>query len=164
MSTQRHSAVTDLHVQTFVGENYEYYRAKWQKSADNNNNPMSWNWAAFFLGVVWLVYRKMYNYALIFAGFIVLDMIIESFFPLPAAIGNMVNLMIALAFGFYGNFLYKLHMANKVNDIVATYPPDQVEAELRAQGGVNAPAAWGLGITLLLLVMLAVWMVLNAQG
>jgi len=148
----------------FVGENYPYYQAQWKKMADKQKTPMSWNWAAFFLGVVWLVYRKMYNYALIFAGFMVLDMVVELFFQLPQAVSSVVNLMIALAFGFYGNALYKLHMTNKASEIVATYPPDQVNAELSAEGGVNHLAAWGLGVCLILLVMLAVWVVMNAQG
>jgi Protein of unknown function (DUF2628) len=164
MSTDRHSAVTESHLQTFVGDNYEFYRAKWQKSADNNNNPMSWNWAAFFLGVVWLIYRKMYNYALIFVGLIALDMLIEWFYPLPVFMGNVVNLMIALAFGFYGNKLYQMHVHQKTGEIVSMTPPDRIDSELKAQGGVNAAAAWAVGLFLVALVVVVIWAVLTTEG
>lgn len=164
MSTERHIAVTESHVQTFVGENYEFYRAKWQKSADNNNNPMSWNTAAFFLGVVWLVYRKMYNYALIFVGLIALDMLIEWFYPLPDSMSNVVNILIALGFGFYGNALYQMHVNRKTSDIVSMSPPEQIEAELKAQGGVNAAGAWSVGLFLLAIVVLLIWALLTAEG
>lgn len=152
---------SNAQAEAFVGVNYSYYQAKWQKIADNKNNPMTWNWAAFFLGVVWLVYRKMYHYALIFIGLIVLDIMIESFFPLPEVFSNAVNLMIALGFGFYGNALYQMHMNKKVSEIVQTYPPAQLEAELTAQGGVNLAGAWTLGVFLVVLVGVAVWAVLT---
>ena len=140
MSTEQTNAVSESNLATFVGDNMAFYQAKWQKAAENNNNPMSWNTAAFFLGVVWLVYRKMYSYALIFVA------------------------MIALGFGFYGNALYQMHANKKIAEIVATYPPEQVDAELKAQGGVNAAGAWAVGLFLIAFVVVLIWALLTAEG
>lgn len=164
MSTEQTNAVSESNLATFVGDNMAFYQAKWQKAAENNNNPMSWNTAAFFLGVVWLVYRKMYSYALIFVAMIALDMLIEWFYPLPDFMSNVVNIMIALGFGFYGNALYQMHANKKIAEIVATYPPEQVDAELKTQGGVNAAGAWAVGLFLIALVVLLIWALLATEG
>lgn len=144
MSTENASAISEEYIETFVGKNIEFYRPKWQKIAEKNNNPMSWNLAAFFLGMFWMLYRKMYKYTFIFAALLALDIAIEWFYPLPESMGNVFNLIIAIMFGFYGNVLYQHHVNTKVNEVLATYPPEQVEAELKRQGGVSMVTAIGV--------------------
>lgn len=140
-------------ITTFVGKNADYYQNKWLKS--KNGGSMGFNPAAFFLGVMWLIYRKMYLYALIVAGLLILDMVIESYYPLPAAFGQALTWAIAGIFGSLGNAWYKTHTDKKIAVITATFPPDQVSAELARQGGVNPAAAWGIGITLVVVIVWA---------
>ncbi|MDV2440937.1 DUF2628 domain-containing protein [Acinetobacter gerneri] len=49
--------------ETFVGEKYQKY---YQSRFDQINNKNGFNVAAFFLGIFWLLYRKMYLYSFIF--------------------------------------------------------------------------------------------------
>ena len=147
-------------VQMFVGKNYAFYQKKWANAAAENSS-MSWNWAAFFLGIIWLVYRKMYLYAAIVVGLLVLDVVIESHFPLPEAFGKAVNWAIAALFGWMGNTWYKTHVDKKIKEISATSSPEQVNAELIKQGGINLPAAWALGVFMLLLLAVAIWVILS---
>lgn len=148
--------------QIFVGKNYAYYAKKWD-AAIRPGSLKGYNVAAFFLGVFWLVYRKMYQYAAIFMGLIALDIVIESLLPnpLPDAVSHGINIGIAVAFGALGNTLYKTHVDKKVKEITANFPPEQVAAELAKQGGVNPKAAWGFAALVLLLVGLVIWILIS---
>jgi Protein of unknown function (DUF2628) len=128
----------DENLSTFVGEKYAYYQQKWQLAPGQFTG---FNIAAFFLGVFWLIYRKMYLYATIFLAIIIVDISIEMFYPLPDIIGKSLNWAIAAVFGVLGNYWYKLHTAKKVKAITESFPPDQVQAELIKQGGTNIAGA-----------------------
>lgn len=43
----------------FVGQKSSYYLPRFRRMSRNGKN-LSWNWAAFFFGPLWLLYRKMY--------------------------------------------------------------------------------------------------------
>ena len=43
----------------FVGNNYAFYARRWAES-ERLGGVISWNWAAFFVSLPWLAYRKMY--------------------------------------------------------------------------------------------------------
>jgi Protein of unknown function (DUF2628) len=133
------SDAIDENFSTFVGEKYaSYYQRKWQQTL---GSLKSFNIATFFLGVFWLIYRKMYLYAAIFLGLIFVDISIEMFYPLPEMIGKSLNWAIAAVFGVMGNYWYKLHATKKVKEITETFPPEQVLAELAKQGGTNMAGA-----------------------
>ncbi|WP_333651498.1 hypothetical protein [Lacrimispora sp.] len=54
----------DWGMELFVGNNYRYYKNKWDGRPENQNFS-SWNWTVFLFPVYWLVYRKMYLEALL---------------------------------------------------------------------------------------------------
>ena len=154
------ASVEDEATAVFVGKNYQYYQKKWATAAVKKS-PLSWNWAAFFLGIIWMVYRKMYSLAAIVFAILVLDVVIETYFPLPESLGRAVTWAVAALFGWFGNIWYKSHVDKKVKAINAAFAPEQVNIELAKQGGVNAPAAWTIGIILLILLAAAVWVILS---
>ena len=147
----------DEQLEKFVGKSYSFYQQKWQKSKNDNNNPMSWNMAAFFLGLVWMVYRKMYKYAFIVFGVIVVESIFEEMLGFSSAMTYGANIVFALFFGFYGNAIYQRHAKNKISEISTSYPPEQVEVEIERQGGVNMLFAVGISLFFILLVVAIFW-------
>jgi len=152
--------VEDEAIAAFVGKNYSYYQKKWAAAAAKKS-PMSWNWAAFFLGIIWLVYRKMYGLAAIIVAILVLDVVIETYFPLPESLGRAVTWAVAALFGWFGNSWYKSHVEKKVKAINVTFTQEEAHVALAKQGGVNAPAAWTIGIMLLILLAVAVWAIFS---
>lgn len=137
----------------FIGRNYDLYAAKWAL-ANAKKSPTSWNWAAFFLGVGWMAYRKMYKFSFIFIAVLALETIVEYLLKLPVGISVAVNMGVAVTFGLLGNSWYLLHVRQKVDEISRTLPPQLVESEPRRQGGTHVGVA--------LLVMLTWVMVISA--
>jgi hypothetical protein len=152
------TAETSDAVQTFVGKNYEYYQRKWLLAP---GAIKGFNVAAFFLGVVWMVYRKMYLYAAIVVALLILDGVLETYFPLPEAIGKALTWGVYAVFGILGNMMYKSHADKKIKEISASFPPEQVNDQLAKQGGVNLAGAWAFGVGLLVLVGIAVWIIMS---
>jgi hypothetical protein len=59
--------VTEQEVSSFIGENAENYIRKFRKFSVDGVDKFSWtwHWPAFFFGFWWLLYRKLYVWALI---------------------------------------------------------------------------------------------------
>lgn len=63
-----------------IGTNVFYYMDKFEYM-ELYDTKTSWNWAAFFFGPFWMVYRKMYlNTAIILTIMVVLNMIMDIIF------------------------------------------------------------------------------------
>lgn len=157
MNTEADKEIPNQQIEKFVGKSFAFYQQKWQKSKADNNNPMSWNMAAFFLGLVWMVYRKMYKYAFIVFGVIVVESIFEEMLGFSSAMTYAANIVFALIFGFYGNAIYQRHVNNKIAEITTSYPPEKVELEIERQGGVNIAFAVGISLFFVLLVVAILW-------
>lgn len=146
-------AVQDLNIEmsgseeaklaAFVGEKKkDYYLRKWQK--DN-----SWNWAAFFLTLIWLGYRKMYRpifYVLI--AFIAVDLVVILLGIESNVIDNSIGFALSGALGVGGNLLYKKH-AQKETEAVERLSIREEEKlhELRKRGGTSGMGAF-IGVLL----------------
>ncbi len=138
----------------FVGENYRYYAGKWEVEASKR----TWNWAAFFLGLGWLAYRKMYLYSWILVGLMVLETLCEIVFDFPGYLSRAVNIGIAVACGSQANHWYKLHVEKKLREIAsAGASAEAARARLAREGGTNMVAAVGFvaGTFALLVLMVA---------
>lgn len=146
---------SEENLQAFVADNYHFFKRKWEIAAASTHH-LSWNWVAFFFGVIWLVYRKMYRYAVIlFSVYIVLT-IIEEYLEFPEGLSNVLDFSLALAVGFYGNHYYRLHAEQKIREIGTAISPDRLQAELARRGGTNIGAALGVAAVLLVLVVIGV--------
>ena len=137
----------------FVDKNYEYFERKWE-IASQSKKQLSWNWAAFVLGLGWMAYRKMYRYSWIFIGVIGLEVIAELAFGLLAAVSTGLNLGIAISFGLKGNTWYQRQVEQSVQQTMATRTPEQARLELARKGGTNMGAAAGFIAALFVLVVL----------
>lgn len=146
------SAIDSPEVRAFVGAKHDYYREKWESMA-RKNNQISWNWAAFFLGMFWLAYRKMYRYTALMFGLILLLVIVELIFDINT---NGGNIGVAVVFGMLGNSWYREHVLKQVALVSAVTPPGLLESELEARGGTSYGAAFGtFGALLAVLFLIA---------
>lgn len=78
--------------ETFVGEKYQkYYQSRFYQI----NNKNGFNVAAFFLGIFWLLYRKMYLYSFIFFALFIL----YCFIPTSSSVDRGIAIGITIGMG-----------------------------------------------------------------
>ena len=136
----------------FVGAKYEsYYQAQFEKITPKKQYA-GFNIAAFFLGVVWLFYRKMYSYGFMAIGLIVAIGIVEILLGIES---SGANIGLAVAFGMFGNTLYKHHVDQQIAK-VRQFGNSNVNTELENRGGTNIVAGSILLVIWLGLVALAI--------
>ena len=117
----------------FVGAKYEsYYQAQFEKITPKKQYA-GFNIAAFFLGVVWLFYRKMYSYGFMAIGLIVVIGMVEIFLGIES---SGANIGLAVAFGMFGNTLYRHHVDQQIAKI-RQLGSGNVHTELENRGGTN---------------------------
>ena len=136
----------------FVGLKYEsYYQAQFEKITPKKQYA-GFNIAAFFLGVVWLFYRKIYSYGFMAIGLIVVIGMVEIILGIESS-GE--NIGLAVAFGMFGNTLYKYHVDQQIAKI-HQLGSGSVHTELENRGGTNLIAGSILLVMWLGLVALAI--------
>ena len=136
-------ALDQERARAFVGDRYPYYARKWRQ-------PSSWNWAAFFVGFLWFLYRKMYRYAFIYLGILFVlsigQVVIEEILQLGAlttAIDRAVNIAISVITALLANRLYLRHTIQGIQRVTPGELPSDPErraaalGELQKEGGVN---------------------------
>ena len=136
----------------FVCAKYEsYYQAQFEKITPKKQYA-GFNLAAFFLGVVWLFYRKMYRYGFMAIGLIVVMGMVEILLGIES---SGANIGLAVAFGMFGNTLYKHHVDQQIAKI-RQFGNSNVNTELENRGGTNIVAGSILLVIWLGLVALAI--------
>ena len=136
----------------FVGLKYEsYYQAQFEKITPKKQYA-GFNIAAFFLGVVWLFYRKMYSYGFMSIGLIVVIGMVEIILGIES---SGANIGLAVAFGMFGNTLYMHHVDQQITKI-RQLGSGSVHTELENRGGTNLIAGSILLVMWLGLVALAI--------
>ena len=136
----------------FVGLKYEsYYQAQFEKITPKKQYA-GFNIAAFFLGVVWLFYRKMYSYGFMAIGLIVVIGMVEIFLGIES---SGANIGLAVAFGMFGNTLYRHHVDQQIAK-TRQLGSGSVNTELENRGGTNIVAGSILLVIWLGLVALAI--------
>jgi len=114
---------------TFIGPNADYYIPRFQQ-IEASDSPISWNWAAFLFGIFWMLYRKMWLYALIIWGATLLLTLVTG------GLGSFAWLLESVAFGVLGNWLYKKHVETELEK-AAPLDPAARKAQLATRGGIT---------------------------
>ena len=136
----------------FVGAKYaSYYQAQFEKITPKKQYA-GFNIAAFFLGLVWLFYRKMYRYGFMAIGLIVVIGMVEILLGIES---SGANIGLAVAFGMFGNTLYKHHVDQQIAK-VRQFGNSNVNTELEKHGGINLIVGSILLVIWLGLVALAI--------
>ena len=133
-------------VNLFIQKNQHFYEEKFKKMNDTGKSA-SWNWAAFFLGVYWMVYRKMYFKA---GAFFILSFVASS----TPYIGVILNFAVLVGIGIYANALYMDHINGSIKKVEMLFSGDK-EATIKKLGGTNLPLALGLYVIVILVMFLS---------
>ncbi len=128
--------ITNEELRAFIGEKADYYMEKFEKF--EKGNSVSWNWAAFFFGVLWMFYRKMYLYGLGALGFITIVNVALEIMKTSPVINLGVSLWLWVGFGVFGNYIYYLFVKNKIKEIKEKNQNSQEIIQILERfGGVN---------------------------
>lgn len=119
----------------FIQKNQNFYEEKFRKM-DDSGKSISWNWSAFFMGIYWMIYRKMYFKA---GAFFILSLA-ASYTPY---IGSILNFAVLIGIGIYANALYQDQIRVNMEKIKGLLP-EAKEIIAKKRGGTNLPLAIGL--------------------
>lgn len=132
----------------FVGPKADYYDRKWRE-LEIKKSAVSWNWAAFFLGPLWLAYRRMYLLAsllivLMFCSNLALILLSAD---IDIVLGLILGIVQMILLGMFGNALYRKHVTGEVALIESLHQDDMARAvALARKGGRSLPAAFGFAV------------------
>ena len=134
----------------FIGTHNTNYYLDCTDKMKNNNNFLSWNWACFFLGPYWLLYRKLYA---VTAIFIVVNISFSLLIP------GFFSLIIRIVLTMFANAIYLNHSVRKirtVKTIIANLSTTQYINRLRKNGGVNLIAPFILVAIYIVVIIIIV--------
>lgn len=108
----------------FIGENTDAYRHKLRALYDNDGKyKLQWHWPAFFIPIPWMIFRKMYLWAVAYT--------------LIMAVSPLILLLpVVLLPGLAANYLYYRTAVQKIAKI--TSRDEQRRAEIAQAGGSNS--------------------------
>lgn len=131
--------VRDEDYRAFIGKNADRYVSQFRsfQNAGRDRFAVTWNWSAFFLGFIWMLYRKMYLWALL--AFLIAMTPVG--FPL-----------IMIGWGITGNYLYYVQARKKILDITSRQMTAPTSLSLQELGGVNR-WVWFVGIFFFLFLL-----------
>lgn len=134
----------------FIQKNQNFYEEKFRKM-DDSGKSISWNWAAFFMGIYWMIYRKMYFKA---GAFFILSLVASS----TPYIGGILNLAVLIGIGVYANALYQDQIRVNMEKTKGLLP-EAKEIIAKKKGGTNLPLAIGLYAVQTILAIIVLFMV-----
>ncbi|MDN7429790.1 DUF2628 domain-containing protein [Burkholderia sp. AU45388] len=160
------SSASNDEIAAYVGTKAAWFERKWA-IAESRKSRQSWNWAACFLGPVWMAYRCMYwQAAAVLAATLGITLVELLYFPtyFESSTLDPITIGIAVSIGWCGNSLYKRHVERRIEKLRPNATSrESFLALLEAQGGTNWLAAAGFSIATPLLGVL-LYMIGNAGG
>ncbi|WP_205499848.1 DUF2628 domain-containing protein [Rufibacter psychrotolerans] len=128
----------------YFGSDAEYYLHKLAQYRQGTR--FTFNIGAFFFGIFWMLYRKLYKEALLaMVLIVVLSLLVEN---LTKALGlnqstttlvnNAFTILWSTFLGFVGNWLYLRQARAKVTKVLAQQPNEELAAaSLQRTGGIT---------------------------
>lgn len=111
-------------LEAFVGPMAAKYLATF-KRFEMEEQPrfrLTWHWPAALVGFWWLLYRKLYFWAVV--------AVVITFIPI-------LNVLGIVGFGLGGNYLYYRHACKQIRALRSALPQANLAITLRHLGGVN---------------------------
>jgi hypothetical protein len=150
-------------VRTFVGRKVEYYVQRWPSDPEDETGLMGFNWAAFFLSVMWLGYRKMYGIAAILVTLVVVESVVEEVYLVgrlgmpepPESLNGLISGLIATVCGTFGNRWYFTHAKKVISDVrFEERGPEARKTALTKRGGTS----WFGALLVMVLAFVAMYL------
>lgn len=152
---------TNDYYKVAIGEkNTDFYLIRFDRFY-SGGSLVSWNWPAFFVSFYWLLYRKMWVWALVYflASFAILsvDGIINSNLTQAAPFGGFIYLVVLyIIFPMYANYAYYRHIKNIMHDAMVHEADKGGVLNLVSKKGGTSNAAYILALIIQIIVVFGV--------
>ncbi|MGS7838075.1 DUF2628 domain-containing protein [Stenotrophomonas maltophilia] len=125
-----------------VGGNFPIYRQRWRLDQGIATGSGTWHWPAFLLGLIWMMYRKMYRLAAMWAGLLLLISVVETLLDVPDGLSLVITFALSITTGIFGNSWYLAHCQRLIAQARAVTGDDdaRLRSELAARGGTSVVA------------------------
>lgn len=125
-----------------VGGNFPIYRQRWRLDQGIATGTGTWHWPAFLLGLVWMMYRRMYRLAAMWAGLLLLISVVETLLDVPDGLSLVITFALSITTGIFGNSWYLAHCQRLIAQArtVAGGDDARLRSELTARGGTSVVA------------------------
>lgn len=128
-------------LKTFVGDKFEYFFSKWIMF--DNGKWVSFNLAAFFLGMIWFLYRKMYLEAVVIFGCLLLEgflmeLIFEEGTTIYIIVDSITTIVYSLLICVSANYLYMKSAERKIAKLKDKgYSKEELLMRIEQKGGTS---------------------------
>lgn len=125
-----------------VGGNFPIYRQRWRLDQGIATGSGTWHWPAFLLGLIWMMYRRMYRLAAMWAGLLLLISVVETLLDVPDGLSLVITFALSITTGIFGNSWYLAHCQRLIAQARAVTGGDdaRLRSELTARGGTSVVA------------------------
>ena len=139
------STAEEEDLRAVVGPNADFYLAAWRQTPTGRDGGTGFNRAAFFLGLLWLGYRRMYGRAFALFAVILAETVAEEvlfcfllgFERPPAILAPFVGFSLAIVCGSFANRWYLAHVRRVIAEVHREHPHLDDGVELAARGGTR---------------------------
>jgi len=125
-----------------VGGNFPVYRQRWRLDQGIATGAGTWHWPAFLIGLVWMMYRRMYRLAALWVGLLLLISVVETLLDVPEGVSLVITIALSVTTGTFGNTWYLAHCQRLIAQARAVSGGDdaRLRSELTARGGTSVVA------------------------
>jgi hypothetical protein len=154
------------HYESYFQNNADYYIGQIERH--NKRGTYSFNAAAFFLGLFWMMYRKMYTHVILVIGIIYVEMRTEEMllnanlisYETYELVDKFSMLAWAILWGFLSNRLYISKSHKVIERVLAeNQNEEEINASLTRKGGTS----WVATIALLLIFGFALYILIENE-
>jgi hypothetical protein len=142
-SAENAAGISDAEMAAFVGKNADVYLAKFGRFVGGGGSfAVTWHWPAFLFGFFWMVYRKLYLWAVV--------ALIVGFIPYLGLISHVV-------FGMTANYLYYSAVRDRIRRVRSLPARGDVDraAALSRAGGTNSAVVVLVPLIIVVLAIIA---------
>lgn len=141
-STPGSAIITEQEYFNFIWKNADKYLTKFKKfnSGGTDGFSATWHWPAFFVPFFWMLYRKLYLWALLVFVIAIIPVV------------NFTFPFLMILFGITSNYIYYKHTRKKLLEIKLV-PSSEIQkaVNIAHQGGVNSA----------IVIVVAIWFIFS---